>query len=117
MLEYRDFYGIADYANIVWKGGYSPIEIAENAYNYLRDFEWSKINEKVANSINTLLTNLDADIENGEQLEDVKYWTSEIRKELGLNQPIFDAKTNFIDAVCESAKKMPSGTKITFYIP
>lgn len=45
-----------------------------------------KENGKVANSIKVLLANLDADIENGEELEDVKYWTSEIRKELGLSQ-------------------------------
>lgn len=88
MLDFRDFYCIADYANVHWKGGYSAIEIAENAYNYLRDFEWSKENGKVANSIKVLLTNLDADIANGEELEDVRYWTSEIRKELGLNEPI-----------------------------
>lgn len=88
MLDYKDFYCIADYANMNWKGGFSPIEIAENAYNYLCDFEWSKENGKVANSITTLLTNLDEDIANGEELEDVKYWTSEIRKELGLNEPI-----------------------------
>lgn len=117
MLEYGDFYRMVDYANVAWKGGYSPIEIAENAYNYLRDFEWSKANGKVANSIKTLLTNLDADIENREEHEDVKYWTSEIRKELGLNQPIFDIKANYIDSVCDLAKAMPSGTKITFYIP
>ena len=86
MLDFRDFYCIADYANMNWKGGYSAIEIAENAYNYLRDFEWSKENGKVANSIKVLLTNLDEDIANGEELEYVKYWTSEIRKELDLNQ-------------------------------
>lgn len=88
MLDYREFYRIADYANMNWKGGFAPIEIAENAYNYLCDFEWSKENGRVANSIKVLLANLDEDIENGEELEDVKYWTSEIRKELGLNQPI-----------------------------
>ena len=86
MLDYKEFYRISDYANAHWKGGYSAIEIAENAYNYLRDFEWSKENGKVANSIKVLLTNLDEDIANGEELEYVKYWTSEIRKELGLNQ-------------------------------
>ena len=86
MLDFRDFYCIADYANMNWKGGYSAIEIAENAYNYLRDFEWSKENGKVANSIKVLLANLDEDIANGEQLEDVRYWTTEIRKELELNQ-------------------------------
>ena len=88
MLDFREFYRIADYANMNWKGGFAPIEIAENAYNYLCDFEWSKENGKVANSIMTLLTNLDEDIANGEELEDVRYWTSEIRKELGLNEPI-----------------------------
>lgn len=88
MLDYREFYRIADYANMNWKGGFAPIEIAENAYNYLCDFEWSKENGRVANSIKVLFANLDEDIENGEELEDVKYWTSEIRKELGLNQPI-----------------------------
>lgn len=88
MLDYADFYRIADYANMRWKGGFAPIEIAENAYNYLRDFEWSKENGKVANSIKFLLANLDEDIANGEDLEDVRYWTSEIRKELGLNEPI-----------------------------
>lgn len=35
MLDFRDFYCIADYANMNWKGGFAPIEIAENAYNYL----------------------------------------------------------------------------------
>ena len=91
MMDYRDFYCIADYANVHWKGGFAPIEIAENAYNYLRDFEWSKENGKVANSIKVLLANLDEDIANGEQLEDVHYWTSEIRKELGLNEPIIQS--------------------------
>lgn len=88
MLDFREFYRIADYANMNWKGGFAPIEIAENAYNYLCDFEWSKENGRVANSIKTLLSNLDEDIANGEELEDVRYWTSEIRKELGLNEPI-----------------------------
>lgn len=88
MLDYREFYRIADYANMNWKGGFAPIEIAENAYNYLCDFEWSKENGRVANSIKTLLSNLDEDIANGEELEDVRYWTTEIRKELGLNEPI-----------------------------
>lgn len=88
MLDYREFYRIADYANMNWKGGFAPIEIAENAYNYLCDFEWSKENGRVANSIKVLLANLDEDIANGEELEDVRYWTSEIRKELGLNEPI-----------------------------
>ena len=88
MLDYKDFYCIADYANVHWKGGFSPIEIAENAYNYLCEFHASKAKGEANDTIKTLLTNLDADIENGEELEDVRYWTTEIRKELGLNEPI-----------------------------
>lgn len=88
MLDFRDFYCIADYANMNWKGGFAQIEIAENAYNYLCEFQSSKKKGKANDTINYLLTNLDADIENGEDLEDVRYWTSEIRKELGLNEPI-----------------------------
>lgn len=42
MLDYADFYRIADYANMRWKGGFAPIEIAENAYNYLCEFQSSK---------------------------------------------------------------------------
>ena len=86
MLEYSDFYDIAIYANEHWNGSFTTKEIAENAYNYTCDFEWSKENGKVANSIKFLLTNLDEDIANGEELEYVKYWTSEIGKELDLNQ-------------------------------
>lgn len=88
MIDYKDFYRIADYANAHWKGGFAPIEIAENAYNYLCEFQSSKEKGEPNDTIKYLLTNLDEDIANGEELEDVRYWTSEIRKELGLNEPI-----------------------------
>lgn len=80
MLDYRDFYRIADYANKQWKGGFAPIDIAENAYAYLCEFQASEAKGEPNNTIKTLLTNLDEDIANGEEHEDVKYWTSEIRK-------------------------------------
>ena len=86
MMDYKDFYRIADYANVHWKGGFAPIEIAENAYNYLCEFQSSKEKGEANDTIKYLLTNLDEDIANGEDLEDVRYWTTEIRKELELNQ-------------------------------
>ena len=86
MLDYADFYRIADYANVHWKGGFAPIEIAENAYNYLCEFQSSKEKGEPNDTIKYLLTNLDEDIANGEDLEDVRYWTTEIRKVLELNQ-------------------------------
>ena len=42
MMEYSDFYDIAEYGNEHWKGNFTPKEIACNAYDYMRDLEWSK---------------------------------------------------------------------------
>lgn len=85
MLEYSDFYDIAIYANEHWNGSFTTKEIAENAYNYTCDFEWSKENGKFANSIRNLLGNLEEDLLREDDAY-VEYWTNEIRKELGLNQ-------------------------------
>lgn len=87
-MTYSEFYRISDYANVAWKGNFTPREIAENAFYLFRDFEWSKANGIVAHSISTLLENLDEDVANGEKLADVNYWRSEIRKELKLNNTI-----------------------------
>ena len=42
MMEYSDFYDIAEYGNEHWKGNFTPREIANNAYDYMCDLEWSK---------------------------------------------------------------------------
>lgn len=42
MMEYSDFYDIAEYGNEHWKGNFTPKEIACNAYDYMCDLEWSK---------------------------------------------------------------------------
>ena len=42
MMEYSDFYDIAEYGNEHCNGNYTAKEIACNAYDYMRDFEWSK---------------------------------------------------------------------------
>ena len=46
MLEYSDFYDIAEYGNERWKGNFSPREIACNAYDYLCEYQVSKIKGK-----------------------------------------------------------------------
>lgn len=43
-LEYEDFYDIAAYGNENWKGGYTPKEVAQNAYDYYSDFMSAKQN-------------------------------------------------------------------------
>ena len=41
MLEYADFYDIAEYGNENWKGGFIPRESACNAYDYNVEYDYS----------------------------------------------------------------------------
>ena len=41
MLEFNDFYTIAEYGNENWKGNFSPREIANNAYDYKVEYDYS----------------------------------------------------------------------------
>ena len=41
MLEYTDFYDIAEYGNEHWKGSFTPREIANNAYDYKVEYDYS----------------------------------------------------------------------------
>lgn len=78
-LEYEDFYDIAAYGNENWKGGYTPKEVAQNAYDYYSDFKVSKESGIVMHSISKLIELL---AEDGS--EDAKYWfdclISELKK-------------------------------------
>ena len=53
-MEYVDFYEIAEYGNINWKGGFSPKEVAKNAYIYMCEFEASKLQGKLTNIMQEL---------------------------------------------------------------
>ena len=54
-MEYNEFYDIAVYGNANWKGSFTQKEIACNAYNYLIDFEYSKVKGTVASIIQELI--------------------------------------------------------------
>ena len=41
MLEYVDFYDISEYGNENWKGSFTPREIANNAYDYKAEYDYS----------------------------------------------------------------------------
>jgi hypothetical protein len=45
-MEYIDFYDIAAHGNIVWKGNFTPREVACNAYDYKVEYDYSKVNGK-----------------------------------------------------------------------
>ena len=46
MMRYADFYDISEYGNENWKGSFTPREIACNAYDYLCEYQASKIKGK-----------------------------------------------------------------------
>ena len=46
MMTYNNFYTIAEYGNENWKGSFTPREIANNAYDYLCEYQASKIKGK-----------------------------------------------------------------------
>ena len=79
MLEFKDFYDIAEYGNEAWKGCFSAKEIAENAYIYCADFQWSKENGGVTHNIKELAKLL---AEDGS--EECKGWLYDMANELGL---------------------------------
>ena len=79
MLEYGKFYDIAEYGNEMWKGFFSKKEVAENAYIYYADFQWSKENNEVAHNIKELAKLL---AEDGSY--ECKEWLYEIATELNL---------------------------------
>ena len=87
MMEYSDFYDIAEYGNEHWNGNYTAKEIACNAYDYMRDFEWSKnayVTDKIIiGSIFDIMFSLMLDEMNGS--EEAKYWLKQIADEIGVN--------------------------------
>ena len=83
MMEYSDFYDIAEYGNEHWNGNYTAKEIACNAYDYMRDFEWSKnayvTDDEIAGTIRELMKLLAQD-----GSEEAKHYLYQIADELGL---------------------------------
>lgn len=78
-MDYKDFYRIAKHANENWKGNFTEEEIAENAYVYKSDFDWSKENEEISPTIKELTKLLAED--GSEECID---WLYEMTNELGL---------------------------------
>ena len=77
-MEYGDFYDIAAYGNEMWKGSFTPKEIAENAYTYYADFQWSK-----ANGLSTTIKEL-AKLLILDGTEECLMWLNRMADELGL---------------------------------
>lgn len=79
MMEYSNFYDIAEYMNGINRNVFSAREVAETAYTYCSDFEWSKENEEVAHNIQELAKLL---AEDGS--DECKGWLYDMARELDL---------------------------------
>lgn len=88
MMTYGDFYDIAVYGNENWnKGCFSHKEVAEYAYEYYSDFQWSKENDEVGFVIKELTKLLIDDVREIKDIEDseqLRYWLHDMADELGL---------------------------------
>lgn len=78
-MEYGDFYDIAEYGNVAWKGSFTPKEVACNAADYWCDFEVSKRDGKPTRIIKELAKLLAEDGSEG-----CHDWLYDMAWELGL---------------------------------
>lgn len=82
MLNYSDFYDIAVYGNENWKGSFTPKEIAQNAHDYMAEYEFSINRKEATHTIKVLYDNLNDDCKNANEEEnaDISYWLYELGK-------------------------------------
>ena len=84
-MDYSFWYDVAEYCNDNWKGGFSPKEIAEGAYNYLCEWEFTMKVGVVTSTIETLMEQLHEDLVNGNEkaeefLDEIKYQIRKMRE-------------------------------------
>ena len=78
-MEYSDFYDIAEYGNENWKGSFTPKEVAQNAYDYLCEYEETVKQGKETHTIKELLKLLQEDNDNSKN-ENVSYWIEMLKQ-------------------------------------
>ena len=69
MMTYNNFYTIAEYGNENWKGYFTPREIANNAYDYLCEYQASKIKCKPTHTMIELCKLICEDMDNADYAE------------------------------------------------
>lgn len=77
MLEFKDFYMIAEYADDHWNCKSTPMEIAQNAYDCFTEYQMSVVAKEPTWNIQALLDQLDEDARNGS--EEAKEFATEIK--------------------------------------
>lgn len=83
-MKPTDFLRIAEYGNANWKGSFTTEEVRQNAEDYFADFQYSKENDTISETIKSLCKNLADDVREMPDLEEPKQWLYQIASELGL---------------------------------
>lgn len=81
-MDFGFWWDIATYGNENWKGGFTPKEVAENAYAFLLEWQLSMSNHKVNYSIDSLIELLKEDVINGS--EEAKEFLDTINEQIAL---------------------------------
>lgn len=84
-MKQKDFLRIAEYANENWaKGSFTQSEVKENAEIYYADFLYSKRNETISETVQSLCKNLADDLKSMPDLEEPRQWLYQMASELNL---------------------------------
>ena len=83
-MKLTDFLRIAEYGNTNWKGSFTNEEVRENAEIYYADFQYSKENDTISETIKSLCRNLAEDVRGMPDLKEPKKWLYQIASELNL---------------------------------
>lgn len=73
MLDYSFFYDLSSYLNEHWNGSFTEKEVAQNAYDYLSDYEISKKENRIAENLQILINGLKEDIKNNPDSESLEF--------------------------------------------
>lgn len=60
-MDFGFWYSVAEYANENWKGGFTPKEVAEGAYEYLCEWKATLQDDKVTYNLDVLMHQLHED--------------------------------------------------------
>ena len=83
-MRLSDFISIANYGNTNWNGKFSQQEVKAYAKDLYADFLFSKENNCVATSIETLCNNLAEDLRNVPTAAEPSKWLCTIKEELNI---------------------------------
>lgn len=73
MLDYSFFYDLSSYLNEHWNGSFTEKEVAQNAYDYLSDYEISKKKNRIAENLQILINGLKEDVKNNPDSESLEF--------------------------------------------